>query len=59
LVGKPKGKRTLGRPRSRWKYNIRTNLREIVCEVVDWIHLDQEKDQWPAIMNTLMNLRFP
>jgi len=59
LIGKPEGKRPLGRPRSRWEGNIGMDLREIGWESVDWIHLAQDRDQWLALMNTVMNLRFP
>jgi hypothetical protein len=59
LIGKPDGKRPQGRPRSRWKNNIRTDLREIGWEGVDWIHLAQDKEQWQAFVNTVMNLRVP
>jgi hypothetical protein len=45
LFGKPEGKRPLGRPTSRWKVNIRLDLREIGCEVVDWIHMIQGRVQ--------------
>jgi hypothetical protein len=45
LVGKPEGKRQLGRPRRRWKYNITINLREIGWEIVHWLHLAQKKYQ--------------
>jgi hypothetical protein len=48
LVGKPEGKRPLGRPRRRWKDNIRMELREVGCEAVDLIHLAQDRDQWRA-----------
>jgi hypothetical protein len=48
-------KRPLGRPRRRWKGNI-TDLREIVWECVDWIHLAQDRDQWQNIVNMIMNL---
>jgi hypothetical protein len=44
------------RPRNRWEHNIRMGLREIVWEVVDWIHLAQERDQWWALVNMVMNL---
>jgi hypothetical protein len=57
IVGKPKGKRLFGRPRRSWEDNIRTDLREIGQECVDWIHLDQERDQLQALVNTVMNLR--
>jgi hypothetical protein len=59
LVGKSKGKRPLGRRRNRWKDNIHMNLREIGLEDVDWIHLAQDRDQWRALVNTVMNLRVP
>jgi hypothetical protein len=57
LVGNHEGKRPLGRPRCRWKNNIRTDIREIRGEGVDWIHLAQDRDQWQALVSTLMNLR--
>jgi hypothetical protein len=59
LAGKPEGKRPLGRPRGRWEDNIRMDLREILWEGVDWIHLVQDRDQWRALVNTVMNLRVP
>jgi hypothetical protein len=59
LVGKSEVKIPLGRPRRRWKDNIRMNLREIVWEVVGWIHLSQDRDQWRAVVNTIMNLWVP
>jgi hypothetical protein len=57
FVGKSEGKRPLGRPRRRWYDNIRTDLREIGWEGVDWIHLVQDRDQWQAVVNMVMNLR--
>jgi hypothetical protein len=57
LVGKPEGKRPLGRPRRRWEDNM--NLRETGLKNVDWIHLAQQRDQWRAFVNTVMNLRVP
>jgi hypothetical protein len=60
LVGKPERKRPLGRPRRRWEDNIRMDLREIGWKrVVDWLHLAQDRDQWRAVVNTVMNLRVP
>jgi hypothetical protein len=59
LVGKPKGKRPLGRPRHRWVDNIKMDLREIGWDGMDWIKLAQNSDQWRAIVNTVMNLRVP
>jgi hypothetical protein len=59
LVGKPEGKRPLVRPRRRWVDNIKMYLREIGWGSMDWIHLAQDKDQWRALVNTVMNLRVP
>jgi hypothetical protein len=59
FVGKPEGKRPLGRPRRRWEYNIRMALREIGWGDVDWIDLAQDRDQWRALVNTIMNFRVP
>jgi hypothetical protein len=57
LVGKPGGKRPLGRPRHRWEDNIKVDLREIGRGCVDWIHLAEDRDQCSALMNTVMKLR--
>jgi hypothetical protein len=59
LVGKPEGKRPLGRPRHRWVNNIKMDLREIGWYGMDWIDLVQDRDQWRALVNTVMNLRVP
>jgi hypothetical protein len=59
LVGNPQGKRPLGRPRRRWVDNIKMDLRETGWDGMDWIKLAQDRDQWRALMNTLMNLRVP
>jgi hypothetical protein len=59
LVEKPKGKRPLGRPSNKWEDNIRMDLREIVWEVVDWIHLGHVRDQLWALVNPVMNFRVP
>jgi hypothetical protein len=59
LVGKPEGKRPLGRPRCRWVDHIKMDLREIGWDGVDWIDLAQVRDQWRALVNTVMNLRVP
>jgi hypothetical protein len=58
-VGRPEGRRPLGRPRRRWKDNIKMDLREMGFGVVDWIHLAQDRDRWRALVNTVMNLRVP
>jgi hypothetical protein len=52
-------KASLGRPKRRWQVNIRMDLREIRCKTMDWIHLDKDRNQWHALMNVEMNLRFP
>jgi hypothetical protein len=57
LVGKAEGKRPLGRPRRKWVDNIKIDLREIGWDGVDWIDLAQDRDQWRALVNTVMNLR--
>jgi hypothetical protein len=57
FVRKPEGNRPLGRPRHKWEDNIRMDLREVVWEFVNGIHLDQDMDQWRTLMNTVMNLR--
>jgi hypothetical protein len=59
LVGKSEGKRPLGRPRRRWKDNNRMDLREIMWEGLDCIHLAQGGDRWRDFVNTVMNLRVP
>jgi hypothetical protein len=59
LVGKPDGKRPLGRPRRRWVNNIKMDLREIDWDGFDWIDLAQARDQWRALVNTVMDLRVP
>jgi hypothetical protein len=59
LVGRPEGRRPLGRPRRRWEDNIKMDLREIGFGNVDWIHWDQDRDRWWALVNTVMNLRVP
>jgi ribosome recycling factor len=59
LVGKPEGRRPLGRTRRRWVDNIKINLREIRWDGMDSIKLAQDRDQWRALVNTVMNLRVP
>ena len=58
-MGKPEGKRPLGRPRRRWKENIKMDLQEVGCGGMDWIDLAQDKDRWRALANAVMNLRVP
>jgi hypothetical protein len=57
LVGKPEGKRPLGRPRRRCEGNIKMDLQEVECGVMDWIGLAQDRDRWRELVNTVMNLR--
>ena len=59
LVGKPEGKRPLGRPRRRWEDNIKMDIEEVGCGGMDWIQVAQDRDRWRALVNTVMNLRFP
>jgi hypothetical protein len=59
LVGNPEGKRPLGRPRYRRVDNINMNLREIRWDGMDWIDLTQDRDQWRAVVNAVMNLWVP
>jgi hypothetical protein len=59
LVGKPEGKRPLGRRRRGWENNIKMDLREIGWGSMDWIELARDRDQWRALVNTVTNLRVP
>ena len=58
-VGKPEGKRPLGRPRSRREDNIKMNLREVGCDPGEWMDLAEDRDQWRAYVRAVMNLRVP
>jgi hypothetical protein len=51
LAGKPEGNRLLGRPRCRWEDNIKMDLQEVGCEIMDWIGLVQDRDSWRALVN--------
>ena len=59
LLGKPEGKRPLGRPRRRWVDNIRMDLQEVGCGYMDWIGLAQDRESWRTLVSAVMNLRFP
>jgi hypothetical protein len=59
LIGRPEGRRPLGRPRRRWEDNIKIDLMEIGFGDVDWIQWAQDRDRWRALVNTVMNLRVP
>jgi hypothetical protein len=59
LVWRPEGKRTLEKPRRRWEDNIKMDLREIGIDEANWIRLAQDRVQWWAFVNTVMNLRVP
>jgi len=59
LVGKPEGRRPLGRSRLRWVDNIRMDLQEVGCGYMDWIGLVQDRDRWRRLVSAVMNLRVP
>jgi len=59
LVGKPEGKRPLGRPRRRWEDNIKRDLQEEGYGSLDWIELAEDRDRWRTLVNAVMNLRVP
>jgi len=59
LVGKPEGKRPLGRPRLRWEDNIKMDLQEVGYGDMDWIELAQDRERWWAFVNAVMNLLVP
>jgi hypothetical protein len=59
LVGKPEGKRPLGRPRRRWEDNMKMDLQEIGCKGMDWIKLAQDRDRWRIIVNAEIIIRVP
>jgi len=59
LVGKPEGKRSLGRPRRRWVDNIRMDLQAVGCGYMDWIGWAQDRDRWRMLVSVVMNLQVP
>jgi hypothetical protein len=59
LVGKPEGKRPLGRPRHRWVDNIKMDLQEVGCGGMDWIDLAQDRERWKALVNAVINIQVP
>jgi hypothetical protein len=59
LVGKPAGRRLMGRPRCRWEDNIRMDLQEVECGGMDWIDLAHDRGRWRTIVNAVINLRVP
>jgi len=59
LVGKPEGKRPLGRPKRRWEDNIKMDLQQVGCGGVDWIQLAQDRKRWRGLVNAVMSLRVP
>ena len=58
-MGKPEGKRPLGRPRRRWEDNIKMDLQVVGCGGVEWIELAQDRDMWRALVNVVMNVLVP
>jgi hypothetical protein len=59
LLGRPEGRRPLGRPRRRWEDNIKINLQEVGWKGVDWIDMTEDRDRWRAVVSAVMNLRVP
>jgi hypothetical protein len=59
LVGKPEGNKPIGRPRRRWVDSVELDLSEIELDGTDWIDVAQDRDQWRALVNMVMNLRVP
>jgi len=59
MLGKPEGRRPPGRSRRRWVNNIRMDLQEVGCGYMDWIGLDQDRDEWRTLVSAVMNIRVP
>ena len=57
MVGKPEGRRPMGRPRRRWEDNIKTDFQQVGCGDMDWIELAQDRDRWRVLVNAVVNLR--
>jgi hypothetical protein len=58
-VGKPEGKKPLGRTRGRWEDNIKISIQEVGCGDIDWTELSEDRERWRASVNAVMNLRVP
>ena len=58
-MGKPEGRRPLGRPSSRWEENIKVAFQGVGCRGMDWIDVAQDRDRWRVLVNAVMNLRVP
>jgi len=59
LVGKPEGRKPLGRPRRKWEDNIKMDLQKVRCGGMEWIELAQDRDRWRELVNVVMKLRVP
>ena len=59
LVGKPEGKRPLGRPKCRWEDNIKTHIQEVGCGGMDWMELADDRERWRALVSRVINFRVP